>query len=245
MLKPGTRFGLALQLEVLSSNKDSGLILYKVFCHTCAKDKELFGDGIFTTTKDRLEKFQFPCGCGSCRKWTKKQYRVKIEREIEKRYCSFVDFTDEKVRCSTKLKLKCLVCDNVWSSCTIQNFLNPLQLNDCPNCASSGYKKELPAVFYILKIESPENSFTGYGITNYFEKRLSRHKSNLAKVGYRITDKVCLEMSGHRAMAVEQMVPYSFPTFQQAIPGFKKEATDFALFSNLVKFATYNSQQEH
>jgi hypothetical protein len=242
MLKPGTRFGLALQLEVISSNRDAGLITYKVFCHTCAKDTELFGNGIFTTTKDRLEKFQFPCGCGSCRKWTPAQYAVKISRIAEEKFCKFLGFVTGQVNSSSKIQLECLVCSHTWNSSTIVNFIKPMGGNGCPNCATSGFKRELPATFYILAAEKAGESFTGYGITNQMERRLSTHKKNLSRSGYVLNKCVKFEMSGHRALAIEQLVPYSFPILSQTIPGFQKEAIDILSFVDLENFVATKLQ---
>lgn len=236
MLQPGTKFGLTKQLEVISVDKSSGHCLYNVYCHTCAKDKELFGDAIFKMSKYNLETFQFSCGCASCPRWSPKQYAIKVARVAEEKFCKFLGFTGAPVGSSSKIQLECLVCNHIWNSCSVSNFIKSIGSNGCPNCATSGFKKDLPATFYILAAEKAGESFTGYGITNQMERRLSTHKKNLSRSGYVLKKCVTFEMSGHRALAIEQLVPYSFQILSQTIPGFQKEAIDILSFSDLEKF---------
>lgn len=235
MLQVGSRFGLNEQIEVLGFDKSAGICMYKVQCHTCRKDQELHGLAIFETTKDRLEKHQFPCGCATIKKWTKSQYAILIQRKGTQNNCNLIDFADQIVSSTTKLSLQCY-CKRIWSSCNVGTFLADKGPSCCPDCATSGFKRSLPAFFYVLNITGKDVAFTGYGITNYLNRRLATHKKNLAKYGLAIADKFCTEMSGQRALAIEQLVPYSFPTFSQIIPGFIKEATTAESFQPLQNF---------
>ena len=44
-------------------NKGSGNKLYTVKCHTCAKDRELFGEALYKAPKDSILRGSASCGC--------------------------------------------------------------------------------------------------------------------------------------------------------------------------------------
>lgn len=53
--------------------------LYECHCSICNADKEMFPD-LFKTTKHRLIRGSFPCGCSRCYSWSDRQYRLRIKR---------------------------------------------------------------------------------------------------------------------------------------------------------------------
>lgn len=68
---------------------------YAVKCSICCKDGELFGDGIFSTTKEALvSKGYLPCGCGRAYRYSKEQYETLIKRKASELNCEFLGWLD-------------------------------------------------------------------------------------------------------------------------------------------------------
>lgn len=133
----GSRFGAEQQLEVIGVSDASFCTRetkYKVKCHVCSLDKELFGDAVFNYAKWQLNTGSIPCGCSNNTRWTDKQYTTKINRECDKRNYTFLGFIgDGKVSNRTKLRLKCNKDGTIWDSTKVSHFLNG---TGCPECAS-------------------------------------------------------------------------------------------------------------
>ncbi len=82
----------------------------KVKCSVCAKDPELFGDGVFETAYGSCEKGSLPCGCAKKFYWTLPQYEIRIKRKIidENLDIEFVGFGNRVSSLnSTPVKLFC------------------------------------------------------------------------------------------------------------------------------------------
>ncbi len=71
-----------------------------------------------------------------------------------------------------KVKWKCSKCSNKWQ--TQVNARTPPHNTGCPECAESGFKKELPAWFYLLERPGEQQ----LGVTNFKENRLKTHAKN-------------------------------------------------------------------
>ena len=71
-----------------------------------------------------------------------------------------------------KVKWKCSKCGNKWQ--TQVNARTPPHNMGCPECAESGFKKELPAWFYLLERPGEQQ----LGVTNYKEQRLKTHSQS-------------------------------------------------------------------
>ena len=67
------------KLEVIRIIEKSKHTTFKVTCTECSKDKELFPDGYFVSTKYNLKADKKPCGC-SVYKWEDWQYLVLLNR---------------------------------------------------------------------------------------------------------------------------------------------------------------------
>jgi hypothetical protein len=106
---------------------------YKVICHKCKEDKELFPDGYFVSTKGNLVKQQKPCGCAFNPKWTKEQFLLRARRSAQGRFIVH-GFSEEFHGAHTKLNLECLVDGHRWlarAGSIINNGFG------CPECAKS------------------------------------------------------------------------------------------------------------
>lgn len=242
----GTFHGDENQVEVLpwegelvnnSYNK-----IYSVKCYKCAKDPELFGSAIYKSNKGNLNLGQLPCGCGKAPRWTEEQQAVRVKRKCLERGYTFYGFESLKVTTATKLCLGCKSCGNVWSTCTINNFINHERGNGCPVCASSGFKQNKTGYLYVLKIENAQYGFTGYGISNVIAHRLSRHRSKLKESGFAITESTIFEMSGFKAMIIEDLLRMHFEITPQNLDGFKTEATHLHSYKDVLDFVIKTQQ---
>ena len=71
-----------------------------------------------------------------------------------------------------KVKWKCSKCGNKWQ--TQVNARTPPHNTGCPECAESGFKKDLPAWFYLVERPGEQQ----LGVTNYKEQRLKTHSQS-------------------------------------------------------------------
>lgn len=129
----GKVFGNEGQLKVLgrmvgSSNKS---VLLLVGCEVCAKDSELFGNGIFKVYFHNLKKGAIPCGCSSLYYWSEDQYKTLVKRKAMQRGWEFIRWAGDYKKSLTKLCLQCPK-HGMWESTNIQAFLT--QGHGCSEC---------------------------------------------------------------------------------------------------------------
>jgi hypothetical protein len=106
------------------------------------------------------------------------------------------------------------------------------------NCVNGGgYSKYLSGYLYILKVDGKCNRFTGFGISNFFTKRLSNHVRSLNKEGLSVVESCdyffedcCIPRE------IESAIKSKFPLARQEIAGFKTEATHYDLFLDVRNF---------
>ena len=67
---------------------------YLIKCSECAKDPELFGEGLFETSKESLDRNYKPCGCGSSYRWSESQSIVRINRKAVELGVQFLGFRE-------------------------------------------------------------------------------------------------------------------------------------------------------
>lgn len=236
----GTFHGPLGQVEVLAWQGELVINgynkIYPLKCHICAKDPELFRDALYTSNKGNLKLGQLPCGCGKAPRWTEEQQEIRIRRLCDIRGYIFYGFESEPVKTGTKICLGCKNCLNVWNTCTINNFTNHDNGHGCPVCAKSGYKQDKVGYLYVLKVQNGETGFTGYGISNVINQRLSKHRTNLKKFGYKIVCFEIFELSGLGAMIYEDLIRMNFEQIPQFLEGFKTEATHLSLYKDVLQF---------
>ena len=105
----GKTFGESGQVKVLGwfgelvgSNKK-----YTVECSICKSDSELFGDGKFLITKNRLLIGSIPCGCSLSPRWSKEQYEIKIKRLCQEDGFKFIGWDGEYNSRNSKINVEC------------------------------------------------------------------------------------------------------------------------------------------
>lgn len=88
----GTKFGPFLQLTVIGwdGHKSYYNKKYTVECSICKEDTELYGDGRFLITKNKIRAGRIPCGCSVSTQWTQAQWKIRIKRECAIRGYKFI-----------------------------------------------------------------------------------------------------------------------------------------------------------
>lgn len=121
------------KLEVIGIHQESingKPALFKVTCTECSKDKELFPDGYFISTKGDLKAGKKPCGCAKTPKWKPWQFLILANRVAKGRFivhCFAEEFKNQK----TKLNLECLKDGHKWTA-SITSIVN--NISGCPKC---------------------------------------------------------------------------------------------------------------
>lgn len=129
----GSKFGDLEQLTVIGwfgelacTNKK-----YTVECSICKQDPELFGDGRFLITKNKVYSGRIPCGCSKSPKLTKEQYKVLCRRKANELGFEFLSFSGNWNGQKTKMNM---FCENhgCWSTTSISSLLH--RGNGCTEC---------------------------------------------------------------------------------------------------------------
>lgn len=102
-------FGDRGQVQVIGHlGARNGSRIYVLYCHICAQDPELFGEGYFWSTKYNLIKTKIiPCGCSKKMHWTKEQYSILCSRKAKELGFTFKGFDGEWLNRDTRVILHC------------------------------------------------------------------------------------------------------------------------------------------
>ena len=93
---------------------------YLIKCSTCASDPEMFGEGLFETSKESLDRGYKPCGCGSSFRYNEGQYKILVERKAEELGVHFVNWAEDFHGGQTKCSMSC--DEGEWTP-TVANFI--------------------------------------------------------------------------------------------------------------------------
>lgn len=92
----GTKlFGGKIEVIGISHVDKRKVTHFKVECSECAKDPELFGEGVFISRKDNLENGKCPCGCSKTYRHSQQQFITLINRVSDGAY-KVIDFPDKR-----------------------------------------------------------------------------------------------------------------------------------------------------
>lgn len=119
-----------------------GNSVFKVTCTECSKDKELFPDGYFVSTKGNLKSGRKPCGCSKRLKWEDWQFLVLAHRSAKDRFIVH-GFSEEFHGQQTKLNLECLKDGYKWMA-SISSVIN--NGRGCPKCSGNAKSTEQEAL---------------------------------------------------------------------------------------------------
>jgi len=207
-------------------------------CGICSQDEYVKAgvcSGVFTSVASSLKEGHMACRCGVWHKWdqTKREYQIRKRLTKEQLDLKFLRWENEGFG----------IYDVIWFICgthgefktTVGSFLH--SETGCPRCSRTGFNKNKPAVFYILKIDGESTNFTGYGISGNIEFRLNTHSKVLNNSGCVITDRYLVKSDGVTIFNLEKSVKDKFEILPQTINGFKKEATYSSNYNKLVEYA--------
>lgn len=142
---------------------------FKVTCTECSKDKELFPDGYFVSTKSNLVKDKKPCGCSKKSEWFHWQYLILARRAAKDRFIVH-SFAEEFKGAKTKLNLECLKDGHKWSA-SIDNVIN--NGRGCPKCSNKYRPTEQEALQKCIDICKE----TGYEPIGFIDGYKGAHKT--------------------------------------------------------------------
>lgn len=136
--------GGVLAVVGMAGKQKGGVKCYVVHCSECGKDRELCGDGVFTSTKGNLARGVLPCGCSLKPQWSEGQYRVRIRRLAEKKKYIFSGWAEHFKGVETRCRLIC-PDHGEWESTSMFSFLRG---TGCPLC---GIREHLTRETFIEK----------------------------------------------------------------------------------------------
>lgn len=159
------------RLEVIGiAGKDNrGLTLFKVTCIDCSKDKELFPDGYFVSTKWNLKNGKKPCGCSDRPVWEDWQFLILASRVAKDRFIVH-DFAEPFKNVSTKLNLECLKDGHKWTA-RINDIINGGK--GCLKCAGNARPTEQEALQKCIDI-CKEMNYESIGFVDGYKNNKSR-----------------------------------------------------------------------
>lgn len=167
------------KLEVIGIHGKQGQITtFKVTCHKCKEDKELFPDEHFVSTKGHLVNGCKPCGCSKKPEWNKEQYLILARRAANGRFIVH-GFAEEFRGSKTKLNLECLKDGHKWTART-NHIINTG--SGCPKCSDNARPTEqevLERCKEICKIEEYEP----IGFVGRYTNKSSRFEYKCLKHG--------------------------------------------------------------
>lgn len=173
------------------------------------------------------------CGCPKCigRHKTQEEFVSQV-RSVSKNIEVVGDYKGSKHR----VVVKCTVDGHVWNP--VANKL--LSGRGCPKCARYGFKQYLPATLYTYKF----SNYYGFGITNEFAERDSKHRKTFNKLGIQAELIKTYEGSGQYILDMENHLKRNLPIYNTGIDGFKTEAVleedGILLFREIEKYMIDN-----
>lgn len=165
------------KLEVIGIIEKSKHTTFKVTCTECSKDKELFPDGYFVSTKGNLVKGKKPCGCGRHPRWEGWQFLILAHRAAKGRFIVH-GFAEEFHGKNTKLNLECTKDSHKWTA-SISSVINGGY--GCLKCGLQSSTEQRKTSYYVALQKCidicKENNYNVVGFVN----------------GYRGAFKTCFE----------------------------------------------------
>lgn len=154
-------------------------------------------------------------GCRKCKGLVKRTYEEALAL-ISPRGIGLSDYCGRSAGISTFV----CQCGNKWKT-TLTSVLSG---RGCPSCASYGFDKNKPAVFYIYKVTGNVN-FIGYGVTNSYKSRKYKHGETFNKEGL-VYEEIALFNfgTGKEALALENSLKERYSYFSVDIKSFKTES---------------------
>jgi hypothetical protein len=170
--KPGDFIGWKSEdgmLEVVDVHgKKGNKTTFKVICHKCKEDKELFPLDYFVSRKGHLINGNKPCGCAKKPKWTDNQYLLLLHRIAQGRFIVH-GFSEEFHGQNTKANLECLVDGHKWEARTSKVINDG---NGCPKCKLDHQRTDEQEALNKCKTICDAESYELLGFVDGYESAL-------------------------------------------------------------------------
>lgn len=127
-------------IEVVGLYRGNSCNHIVVLCTTCREDPELFGEGLFVTTKAHLSSGKIPCGCSKNPKWNQSQQVIRLQRKLQKTPYSLLNISEPYAGQYTKVTLYCPE-HGTWES-QITTVINNIGCRGCATTATTIMKLE-------------------------------------------------------------------------------------------------------
>jgi len=144
------------------------------------------------------------------------------------------------------IHLSCCICGLNWKT----SAGSILKGSGCPLCAKTGFQESLPAVLYLLRVVSQENTIIGYkyGITLDLEQRIKQHNKACKYLGITFVASYIWPYDlGYFAKKHEKNIKKNFSSYFQKyeLPSGYTESISPEMFGELVDFQTeqYNRKE--
>lgn len=165
-------------LEVIDIVEKCKRTKFKVICHKCKDDKELFPLGYFVSQKVHLVNGKKPCGCAFNPKWNKDQFLILARRALQDKFIVH-SFSGEFHGSRTKLNLECLVEGHKWVA-SIYKVIN--NGTGCPKC-SNKYRPTEQEALDKCKIICETEEYESLGFVDGYKNTYSRFEYKCQKHG--------------------------------------------------------------
>lgn len=167
-------------LEVVGIHGKQGRITtFKVVCHKCKEDKELFPDGYFVSNLHNLRSQHKPCGC-SKRMFTEKQYMILLERVATKNNFIVNGLQSDFNGIFSKVNCTCKIDGCTWTP-TIERIIN--ESSGCPECAVTRQKTPESVAESNCNEVCREFNYQFVGFPDGYKNAFSRFEYNCSKHG--------------------------------------------------------------
>lgn len=143
----------------LAKGKQVSQKYYVLRCSICTTDPEMYGDGLFYTTKYHLDCGKIPCGCSRVPKWDMNQWEIRVKRVAVQFNYKFNHTVGEWKGQNTKVSLSC-EDHGEWVTTSMGDLVD--KHTGCPGCRTEGNRKpdsEMIASFLASGAFHPETKF--------------------------------------------------------------------------------------
>ena len=232
---PKCNGGIPFTIEALNEIKYSlqarGILMGK---YINSSTKVEFNCEIGHIWKTTLQSVVNGTGCPHC----SSRPPITADQVNEKLYERGIQLLSEYRNCHYKSEFTCSN-GHRWFA-TPDNIVRKEQ--GCPQCYIDFTKS---AYIYVLEIVGSDDEFTGFGISNRKNPRISCHSITLAKTNKNIVRQKLFDIpTRFAALAIENKLKISLPIYNSGISGFKTEATKLA-FENVIHIVnTYILEKE-
>lgn len=218
---------------------------WKYTCPVCSNDEYVRAgvcSGVFEAKFCSLQRGAHACRCTKLYRWTKQQREYQVNKIIRDEGLNyrFIGFVSSSSTNRSRIKILCEDHGEEFTP-TIASFVGGTR---CPSCAATGYDPNKAGTLYILKISNKGSlGFTGFGVSNVITDRLKTHRKTFSDNGCTLLEFKLFVGSGREVVDMESFIKDNFECCGQNLDGFRREATHFDRYEDVVATALTTLQE--